>query len=30
MDISADNLIYGIVEDIESGAWHIVYKKENQ
>lgn len=27
MDVSADDLIYGIVEDIESGAWHIAYKK---
>lgn len=27
MDISADDLIYGIVEDIETGAWHIAHKK---
>lgn len=27
MDISATDLIYGIVEDIESDAWHIAYKK---
>ncbi|NRO52642.1 hypothetical protein IMAU50024_01188 [Lactobacillus helveticus] len=25
IDISADDLIYGIVEDIESGDWHIAY-----